>query len=61
MILGIVLLVIFEILFSMGLYVIGLNSITFIVFLVISWIAWTWTWTLTAINDRQHGIKTEIH
>ena len=59
MILGVVLLVVFEILFSMGLYAIGLNSISLIIFLVISWLVWTWT--LTAINDRQNGTKKEVY
>jgi len=59
MILGMVLLVVFEILFSMGLYAIGLNSITLIVFLVISWLVWTWT--LSAINDRKNGTKKEVY
>ena len=58
MILGIVLLVVFEILFSMGLYAIGLNPASLVVFLVVSWTVWTWT--LSAINDGQHGIKTKI-
>ena len=59
MILGIVLLVIFEIVFSMGLYTIGLNPITLIIFLVISWLVWVCT--LSTINDRRNGIKTEIY